>query len=140
MPGDASSAHVALVTGANHGIGAATAAALAERGDAVVCAFWRVHDPVDPAVPDAYRQNRATDADHVVSAIRDRGGHAIAAEADLRDADAAGRLFDAGETHFGPVDILVNNATGWVQDTFSPTSRDQYGRMLQPVTEVTWSQ
>ena len=44
------------------------------------------------------------------------------------------------EREFGPVAILVNNATGWVQDTFTPASADQHGRALQPVTAATWQQ
>jgi 3-oxoacyl-[acyl-carrier protein] reductase len=35
---------MAIVTGANHGIGAATAVALAQRGCAVLCSYLRVHD------------------------------------------------------------------------------------------------
>ena len=65
------SEHVAIVTGANHGIGAATARALAAAGYAVVCAYWSIEDPVDPAVPDAYRKHRATGAQPVVDAIRE---------------------------------------------------------------------
>ena len=132
--------HVAIVTGANHGIGAATARALAGRGCAVLCAYWRVQDPADPGIPEAYRRNRAMDADGVVSRIRQRGGRAVAAEEDLRDPGAAARLFDAAEAALGPVDILINNATGWVADTFTPASVDRLGRSLQPVTAATWSQ
>jgi 3-oxoacyl-[acyl-carrier protein] reductase len=43
--------HTAIVTGANHGIGAATAQALAQRGCAVLCTFLRVGDPDDPGTP-----------------------------------------------------------------------------------------
>ena len=43
--------HTAIVTGANHGIGAATAVALARRGCAVLCTFLRVEDPDDPGTP-----------------------------------------------------------------------------------------
>ena len=28
-------------------------------------------------------------------------------------------LFDAAEERFGPVDILINDATGWLTDTFA---------------------
>jgi 3-oxoacyl-[acyl-carrier protein] reductase len=140
MSSGVDTAHVAIVTGANHGIGAATAMALAREGVAVLCAYWRVHDPADPAIPDAYRRNRAADAERVLSQIRDHGGVAVGVEEDLRDPHAAPRLFDAAEVALGPVDILINNATGWVQDTFTPTSSDRHGRALQPVTGVTWSQ
>jgi 3-oxoacyl-[acyl-carrier protein] reductase len=134
---DDAAAHVAIVTGANHGIGAATSLALAGAGCAVLCAYWRVEDPADAAVPEAYRRNRAADAEHVVCAIRDAGGRAVSAEADLRDPCTPARLFDTAEAQLGPVDILINNATGWVQDSFRPASRDRHGRILQAVSATT---
>ena len=117
--------HVALVTGANHGIGAATARALAGCGAAVLVTFLRVADPHD--LPEQYRINRARTADDVIGAIRDQGGRAVALEADLSDPETPSRLFDQAEAQLGPVDILVNNATGWLADTFAPDGRHVTG-------------
>ena len=94
-----SSGHTAVVTGANHGIGAATAKALARQGCAVLCTYLRVDDPVDPGTPQAYRDNRATDAGGVVTAIRDSGGNAAAVEADLSAPATPAMVFDIAEEH-----------------------------------------
>jgi 3-oxoacyl-[acyl-carrier protein] reductase len=61
----------------------------------------------------------------------------IALEADLLDVDTPARLFDLAEEQLGPVDILVNNATGWVQDTFKPSAVDRFGRPMLSVTADT---
>jgi 3-oxoacyl-[acyl-carrier protein] reductase len=132
------SQHTAIVTGANHGIGAATAAALARGGTAVLCSYLRIEDPADPGTPQAHRDRRGQDATAVTAAITSGGGRAIAVEADLSDPKVPAALFDAAEAELGPVDILVNNATGWVADTFAPAAKDRLGRGLQPVSEQTW--
>jgi 3-oxoacyl-[acyl-carrier protein] reductase len=132
--------HTAIVTGANHGIGAAAAAALAQRGCGVLCTFLRVEDPADRGTPQAYRDHRAQGAAAVVAQIRAGGGRAVAVEADLSDPATPAVLFDAAEEQLGPVDILVNNASGWLADTFVPSGTDRLGRSLQPVTAATWSQ
>ena len=132
--------HVAIVTGANHGIGAATARALAAQGCAVMCTYRALHDAADPAVPETYRRNRAGHADQVVADIRALGGTAVAVEADLQDDESPARLFDAAEDQLGPVDSLINNATGWIQDSFVPDDADAHGRSLQAVSAATWSQ
>jgi len=123
--------HTAIVTGANHGIGAATAVALARHGCGVLCTFLRVDDPDDPGTPQAHRDHRARDAEAVVTQIRAEGGQAVAVEADLADPATPALLFDAAEELLGPVDILVNNATGWLARPMS------YGRPGSPTLRTT---
>ncbi|AMY09315.1 3-oxoacyl-[acyl-carrier-protein] reductase FabG [Luteitalea pratensis] len=132
--------HVALVTGANHGIGAATARALASCGAAVVVSYLRIPDSGEPEVPETYRRNRATGAAEVLSVIERQGGRAIAIEADLADTGVATTLFDAAETAFGQVDILINNATGWIADTFLPTRERRFGHEHERVSAATIDQ
>ena len=127
---------VALITGANQGIGAATAIALAAHGAAVLLTYKRL-DPAehaaDPAFPPEYGELRARDAGHVLARIRENGGRAEAVEADLADPATVPMLFDRAEAAFGPVEILVNNASGWLADTFLPDTRDRFGRALRQV-------
>lgn len=67
----------------------------------------------------AYRDHRAHDAAEIFARIRAGGGQAVAVEADLSDPAAPAALFDAAEQQLGPVDILVNNATGASPRTWS---------------------
>lgn len=130
--------HVALITGANHGIGAATATALAGCGAAVLLSYLRTSDPED--FPEPYRSNRARTADDVLATIHAQGGRAVAMEADLRDTSVVPRLFDLAEAELGPVDILVNNATGWVADTFAAGREHVTGLTSEGLTPETHDQ
>lgn len=129
---------VALVTGANHGIGAATARLLATQGAAVVLTYLRLPDAPTTGLPEAYRVNRASDPGALVAAVRAAGGRAAAIEADLSDPATAATLFDQAERLVGPVEILVNNASGWLADTFAPSAVDRLGRLLHPVSAATF--
>jgi 3-oxoacyl-[acyl-carrier protein] reductase len=85
---------VALVTGASRGIGAAIAERLAKDGFTVVVNYAGRHQ----------------EAEALVAKIKEAGGRAITAQADVSDPAAVVRMFDAAEIAFGGVDVLVNNA------------------------------
>ena len=124
------SGHTAIVTGANHGIGAATARALARQGCAVLCTYVRVDRSSRPRDSAGLsRQPGQQRAARSSGRSSPAGGRAIAIEADLSDPATPALLFDLAEQQFGPVDILVNNATGWLADTFAAAETDRLGRV-----------
>jgi len=85
---------VALITGASRGIGAATARLLARHGAAVVVNYL----------------TNADAADRVVTDIVNTGGRAVAAGADVRDANEVEAMTKIASNVFGPIDTLVLNA------------------------------
>jgi 3-oxoacyl-[acyl-carrier protein] reductase len=122
---------VVLVTGANHGIGAATAEALAAQGARVFITYYRPRTRLSDSKleeirkagvggPSLYDAEQQQSADIVVQRIRSRGGTATAHEADLGDPTNIPYLFDLCEGRIGSVDILVNNHTHCVLETFDP--------------------
>jgi len=138
---DATQQHVAIVTGANHGIGAAAAEQLAARGVAVLVTYWRTRVADDNGTPEQYQQNRMRSGDEVAEGIVAAGGAAISVEANLLDADVPAQLFDRADAAFGPVDIVVNNATGWTAgDSFAATHLDGAGRTSAAVTAELFDQ
>ncbi|WP_029587266.1 SDR family NAD(P)-dependent oxidoreductase [Bradyrhizobium sp. URHD0069] len=86
--------HIALVTGASRGIGAAIAAALAETGAAVAVNY----------------RERADEAEAVAAKIKEIGGRAMTIAADVSQAAAVAKMVDHVALALGPIDILVNNA------------------------------
>jgi NAD(P)-dependent dehydrogenase (short-subunit alcohol dehydrogenase family) len=84
---------VALVTGSSSGLGVRFAECLAENGAAVVLVA-----------------RRADRLGAIKTNIEKSGGRALAVEADVTDRAAMRQAFDAAETAFGTVTILVNNA------------------------------
>ncbi len=110
---------VALVTGANHGIGAAIAKALANQGVKVFITYLREVN-TDKWREPSYVQNQSQTADKIVDEIRKNGGDAASLEADLTNVSIFSTLFDEVEKAFGPVEILINNAAYCNPDTFEP--------------------
>jgi 3-oxoacyl-[acyl-carrier protein] reductase len=86
-----------VITGASRGIGLETARLLCAEGASVLLVARR-----ERAVVEA--------ADECVAAGAEAGGAAESLACDVTDPDAASRIRAAAEEHFGPVDVLVNNA------------------------------
>ena len=89
----------ALVTGSSRGIGAETAAYLAEAGASVVINF----------------RNKEARATKLVDKIVAAGGSAIAIGADLTEPVSVAAMFDTIESEWGGLDILVMNASGGME-------------------------
>jgi 3-oxoacyl-[acyl-carrier protein] reductase len=87
---------VTLVTGSSRGLGKAIACRLADDGLAVAVNSL----PGDPGIAE------------VVATIRQRGGLAGGFPADITDEAQVAELVDAITATFGPVDVVVFNATG----------------------------
>ena len=126
MNDDALRGRVAIVSGANHGIGAATARTLAAQGASVFLTYLRGpgSNAVATDVPgrEHYVQQQAQPIDAVVNTIRESGGSVGAWEADLAGSDVPAQIFARAEDAFGDVDVLVNNAAHCVADSFFPSS------------------
>jgi 3-oxoacyl-[acyl-carrier protein] reductase len=104
----------AIVTGASRGIGAAIAERLARDGFAVAVNY----------------SGNAAAAEALVRKIEAAGGRAVSAQADVSQAADVRRLFDAAETVFGGVDVLVNNAGVMTLANLADTSDEAFDRLV----------
>lgn len=107
-PDSAATKSAALVTGAADRVGAAMARRLAREGWAVV-----VH----------YRSS-ADKAASVVEDIRAAGGNAAALQADLADRARRAQVIAQATAAFGPLTLLVNNASIFERDAVSDLDED----------------
>lgn len=101
---------VVLITGASSGIGAATAEAFGAAGSKVI-----VH----------YR-HRTDEAQAVVARIKAAGGDAIALAADVTVSEQIDSMIERANDHFGRIDVLINNAGGFVKRALIVDAEDEY--------------
>jgi NAD(P)-dependent dehydrogenase (short-subunit alcohol dehydrogenase family) len=94
---------VVVITGAGRGIGREYALEFARLGAKVV-----VNDL--GAQPDGSGNGSLSPASQVAQEIKDIGGEAVVSGDDVADFAGAKSMIDSAITHFGHVDVLVNNA------------------------------
>jgi NAD(P)-dependent dehydrogenase (short-subunit alcohol dehydrogenase family) len=103
----------ALVTGAARRIGRALALAAAEAG-------------YDVAV---HHRDSAQDAEATAAAVRDKGVRAEVIAADLKDDPQ--RLIEQARAALGPVTLLVNNASVFLDDTLETLTREHWDAHME---------
>ncbi|MGH2348062.1 MAG: SDR family NAD(P)-dependent oxidoreductase [bacterium] len=102
---------VAVITGAKHGLGLATARRLAAEGAGVVLADLR-------------------DASDEAALIQGTARRAIAVAVDVGDEGQVAELFAETVTVFGRIDILVNNAAVFIPKPVPLTTVDDFNGMV----------
>jgi len=105
---------VALVTGGSRGIGAAIAKRLAADGASVAITYAK----------------DANAASAVVKAIEDRGGKALAIQADAADTKAINAAIDKTVATLGRLDVLVNNAGTAIPKPFEQATLEEMDHMI----------
>lgn len=99
-----------LITGGSKGIGARIAAHLSAEGAKLIINYL----------------GSETEAIQLVNSIREKGGEAIAIQADVRNAKEVDALFEEGIAQFGRIDVLINNAGVMVNKFIRDTTDEDF--------------
>jgi NAD(P)-dependent dehydrogenase (short-subunit alcohol dehydrogenase family) len=113
---------VAIVTGAGQGIGRGIALAYAKEGARVVIA-----------------ERKPDTAKAVADEIRDLGKEALDVPCDVGNEEQVQSMVDQAVSKFGPIDILVNNAQGFVSlKNMEDVEEREWDKSLRTGLKGTW--
>lgn len=104
---------IALITGAGSGIGRATALRLAQAGAKIAVADWN-----------------ADNGNETVRLLQEKGSEGVFIEADISKMADTERMVSETVTHFGQLDILVNNAAIMIEKTIVDTTEEDFDRIV----------
>lgn len=107
----------ALVTGSAKRVGRVIALTLAEAGANLIINYNR----------------SAEEAEATVAEVEALGRQAIAVQADIGDHSAVMSMIDQARERFGGIDILVNNASTFIQDSFPTDDLTVWNRTINTV-------
>ncbi len=107
--------HVALVTGSAHRVGKAIALELARHGVNIMVHY---HNTDDKVVRDTLHE------------IKSRGVDAFSVQADISTEDGVKTVFDAMAEHYQKLNILVNSASIFNQNTLMNTSLEDWQQSI----------
>jgi NAD(P)-dependent dehydrogenase (short-subunit alcohol dehydrogenase family) len=108
------SGKIAVITGSGYGIGQGIASRLSEAGASIVVHFY------------SHQRN----AEKLASQVRNTGGNAIILQADLTKRVEVTSLFNQTTSHFGKIDILINNAGIYPVSHTLETSEEEWDTVL----------